>query len=55
LVLSGHGGSQQKKAAGIGVPLAAVEPRIAAAVFGLAGDGLADVASRVTAPVGFLL
>jgi dienelactone hydrolase len=41
---------------GIGVPLVAAEPRIAAAVFGLAGhEGLADAASRVRVPVEFLV
>ncbi|MFD7447480.1 alpha/beta fold hydrolase [Kitasatospora sp. NPDC059827] len=40
----------------IGVPLAAVEPRIVAAVFGLAGNAaLAEAAGRVTAPVEFVL
>jgi dienelactone hydrolase len=39
-----------------GVPLAAAEPRIAAAVFGLAGhETLAAAAARVTIPVEFLL
>ena len=39
-----------------GVPLAAAEPRIAAAVFGLAGhETLAAAAARVTIPVRFLL
>jgi len=39
-----------------GVPLAAAEPRIAAAVFGLAGhETLAEAAARVTIPVLFLL
>jgi len=39
-----------------GVPLAAAEPRIAAAVFGLAGGpALERAAGRVTAPVEFLL
>jgi pimeloyl-ACP methyl ester carboxylesterase len=41
---------------GIGVPLAAAEPRITAAVFGVVGhEGLADAAARVTIPVEFLL
>jgi dienelactone hydrolase len=41
---------------GIGVPFAAAEPRITAAVFGLAGhETLAEEAARVTAPVEFLL
>jgi pimeloyl-ACP methyl ester carboxylesterase len=41
---------------GIGIPLAAAEPRITAAVFGLAGqDTLAETAARVTIPVEFLL
>jgi pimeloyl-ACP methyl ester carboxylesterase len=40
----------------IGVPLAAAEPRIAAAVFGLAGhETLAEAAARITVPVEFLL
>jgi pimeloyl-ACP methyl ester carboxylesterase len=40
----------------IGVPLAAAEPRIKAAVFGLAGhETLAGAAARVTIPVQFLL
>ena len=39
-----------------GVPLAAAEPRIAAAVFGLAGhETLAAAAARVTIPIQFLL
>ena len=39
-----------------GVPLAAAEPRIAAAVFGLAGhETLAEAAAQVTVPVEFLL
>jgi dienelactone hydrolase len=39
-----------------GVPLAAAEPRITAAVFGLAGhETLAAAAARVTIPVQFLL
>ncbi|MEU4118541.1 alpha/beta hydrolase [Kitasatospora sp. NPDC028055] len=40
----------------IGVPLAAAEPRIVAAVFGLAGNAaLAEAAGRVTVPVEFVL
>jgi dienelactone hydrolase len=41
----------------IGVPLAAAEPRIAAAVFGLAGghDTLTEAAARIAIPVEFLL
>ncbi len=41
----------------IGVPLAAAEPRISAAVFGLAGghDTLTEAAARITIPVEFLL
>jgi dienelactone hydrolase len=39
-----------------GVPLAVAEPRIAAAVFGLAGhETLAEAAAQVTVPVEFLL
>jgi hypothetical protein len=41
---------------GIGVPFAAAEPRITAAVVGLAGgETLEEAASRVTVPVEFLL
>jgi pimeloyl-ACP methyl ester carboxylesterase len=40
----------------IGIPLAAAEPRITAAVFGLAGqETLTAAAARVTCPVEFLL
>ena len=43
----------------VGVPLAAAEPRIRAAVFGLAGrgyrDALAEAAARIRIPVEFLL
>ena len=40
----------------IGIPLAAAEPRITAAVFGLAGRAtLAEAAALVTVPVEFLL
>jgi cephalosporin-C deacetylase-like acetyl esterase len=40
----------------IGVPFAAAEPRIKAAVFGLAGhENLAEAAAQVTVPVEFLL
>jgi len=41
----------------IGVPLAAAEPRISAAVFGLAGghDALTEAAGRIAIPVEFLL
>jgi dienelactone hydrolase len=41
----------------IGVPLAAAEPRIRAAVFGLAGghEALTGAAARITIPVEFLL
>lgn len=39
----------------VGVPLAAAEPRIVAAVFGLVGDALAEAAGRVTVPIEFLL
>jgi dienelactone hydrolase len=40
-----------------GIPLAAAEPRIRAAVFGLTGtgDGRAEAAARITVPVEFLL
>ena len=42
--------------AGVGVALAAVEPRIKAAVFGLAGqESLAAAAALVTVPVEFVL
>jgi dienelactone hydrolase len=41
---------------GLGVPFVAAEPRIAAAVFGLAAhDILAEAAARITIPVQFLL
>src|SRR5207244_6325597 len=40
----------------IGVPFAAAEPRIKAAVFGLAGhENLAEAAAQVIVPVAFLL
>ncbi|MFI7127196.1 dienelactone hydrolase family protein [Nonomuraea sp. NPDC050153] len=40
----------------VGVPFAAAEPRITAAVFGLAGhETLAEAAARITVPVEFLL
>lgn len=40
----------------IGVPFVAAEPRVAAAVFGLAAhDTLAEAAARITIPVEFLL
>ena len=41
----------------IGVPLAVAEPRIAAAVFGLAGghEALTEAAARIVIPVEFLL
>jgi pimeloyl-ACP methyl ester carboxylesterase len=40
----------------IGVPLAAAEPRITAAVFGLVGlEALSDAAPRITIPVEFLV
>jgi hypothetical protein len=59
LVLLGHGGGQHKKApmgSGIGVPFVAAEPRITAAVFGLAGgEILNEAAARITVPVEFLL
>jgi dienelactone hydrolase len=42
--------------AGLGIPLVAAEPRITAAVFGLAGrEGLAETAARITVPVQFLV
>jgi len=41
---------------GIGLPFVAAEPRVAAAIFGLAGgEGLAETAGRITIPVQFLL
>jgi dienelactone hydrolase len=41
---------------GIGVPFVAAEPRITAAVFGLAGGNtLTEAAARITVPVQFLL
>ncbi|MFD9338017.1 dienelactone hydrolase family protein [Streptomyces sp. NPDC060028] len=41
---------------GIGVPLAAAEPRITAAVFGCLGhESLTEEAARITVPVEFLL
>ena len=41
---------------GIGVPFAAADPRITAAVFGLAGgETLAAAAARITVPVEYLL
>ncbi|MFD9355702.1 dienelactone hydrolase family protein [Streptomyces sp. NPDC060031] len=41
---------------GIGVPLAAAEPRITAAVFGCLGhESLTEAAARITVPVEFLL
>jgi dienelactone hydrolase len=39
----------------IGVPLAAVEPRITAAVFGMFWDDLAETARQVTVPVQYCL
>jgi dienelactone hydrolase len=39
----------------IGVPFVAAEPRIAAAVFGLAGDAVAGAAAKITIPVEFVL
>ena len=40
----------------IGVPFVATEPRVTAAVFGLAGSGtLAEAAARITIPVEFVL
>jgi pimeloyl-ACP methyl ester carboxylesterase len=41
--------------AAIGIPLAAVEPRITACVFGLVGAPLTVAASRVTVPLEFLV
>lgn len=41
--------------AAIGIPLAAFEPRITACVFGLAGAALTVAATRVTAPLQFLM
>lgn len=41
---------------GIGIPLVAAEPRITAAVFGLAGhETLVEAAARITIPIEFLL
>src|SRR5262249_30862894 len=41
---------------GIGIPFVAAEPRITAAVFGLAGHhGLAEAAAQITIPVEFLM
>ncbi len=40
---------------GIGIPFVAAEPRIQAAIFGLAGQGLEEAAARITIPVQFLL
>ncbi|MFI5715703.1 alpha/beta hydrolase [Nocardia sp. NPDC051750] len=41
---------------GIGVPLAAVEPRICAAIFGCLGqESLTDAAEQITVPIEFLL
>ena len=41
---------------GLGVPFVAAEPRVVAAVFGLAGGtALAAIAARITVPVEFLL
>ena len=40
----------------IGMPFVAAEPRVSAAVFGLAGhERLGEVAARITVPVEFLL
>ena len=39
----------------VGVPLVAAEPRIEAAVLGLAGQELAEAASRIKIPVEFVL
>jgi len=39
----------------IGIPFVAAEPRVTAAVFGLAPDDLAEAAARITIPVEFLL
>jgi hypothetical protein len=52
----GHGFWGVWLGSGFGVPFAAAEPRISAAVFGLAGGGtLAKAAARITTPAGFLL
>jgi fermentation-respiration switch protein FrsA (DUF1100 family) len=41
---------------GLGVPFVAAEPRVHAAVLGLAGSvGLAELAAKISAPVQFLL
>lgn len=41
---------------GIGIPFVAAEPRVTAAILGLAGGaGLAETAARITIPVQFLL
>jgi pimeloyl-ACP methyl ester carboxylesterase len=51
---TGYGGVSMGTA--IGVPLAAAEPRISAAIFGLAGyETLAGAAARISIPVEFLL
>jgi pimeloyl-ACP methyl ester carboxylesterase len=39
----------------IGIPFVAAEPRVTAAVFGLAPHDLAEAAARITIPVEFLL
>jgi len=39
----------------IGVPLAAAEPRITAAVFGMFWDGLAETAKQITIPIEFVM
>ena len=51
------GYSGMSLASAIGIPLAAAEPRITAAVFGWASahDALLDAAKRVTIPIEFLL
>ncbi|MEV5746420.1 alpha/beta hydrolase [Actinoallomurus sp. NPDC052308] len=53
----GYGGGMSLGTA-IGIPLAAVEPRITAAIFGggfFAHEGLIEAARRITVPVQFLL
>jgi hypothetical protein len=57
LVLMGHGGGITLGTA-IGIPLAAIEPRITAAIFGggfFVHEALIEAARRITVPVQFLL